>query len=138
MVYPSEEVPPITAKHSCSLGATKTTQALPTVTSQPQRGTDKQVDPPREGSTKDQPPNPHGAGRLLSSKYRRIGVPIRHSPSRRISKVCALSQVEARFWNPKIVFTRSTNTSPVQKWSKTRIITPQYLIVFGAYTNICY
>ena len=33
MVYPSEEVPPITAKHSCSLGATKTTQALPTLTS---------------------------------------------------------------------------------------------------------
>ena len=56
-------------------------------------------------------------------KYRRIGVPMRHSPSRRISKVCALSRVEAWFWNPKIVFTRSTDTSPVRKWSNTKVNT---------------
>ena len=44
-------------------------------------------------------------------------VPIWHLPSRWISKFCALSRVEARFWNPRFVFTRSRNTSLVGKWS---------------------
>ena len=61
-------------------------------------------------------------GRIgVKTKYRRIRVLIRHSPSRRISRVCALNQVEAQFWNPKIVFTPSANTSPVRKWLNTKL-----------------
>ena len=59
----------------------------------------------------------------IGTIFWRSGVPTRDSLSRRILKVCALSWVEARFWNHKIVFTRSTNTSPVQKWSNTKVNT---------------
>ena len=59
----------------------------------------------------------------LPCKFRRSGVPTQDSFSRRILKVCVLSRVEARFWNPKIVFIRSMNTSPVPKWLNTKVST---------------
>ena len=57
----------------------------------------------------------------LHTKFRRIGVPTRYSFSRRILKVCNLGQVEARYWKPKIVFSRSTNTSLVRPCSNINV-----------------
>ena len=51
--------------------------------------------------------------KLLPTKFRRSRVPTQDSLLRLILKVSALSWVKARFWNRKIVFSRSTNTSPV-------------------------
>ena len=48
------------------------------------------------------------------TKFRRIRVPTRDSFSRWILKVCKLGRGEAQYWKPKIVFSGSTNTSPVQ------------------------
>ena len=42
-----------------------------------------------------------------------MGVPTRDSCLRRILKACNLGRVEAQYLKPKIVFSRSTNTSPV-------------------------
>ena len=55
-------------------------------------------------------------GNCLYGKFLRIGVPTQYSFSRRILKVCNLnlSRVQARYLKPKIVFSRSTNTSPVR------------------------
>ena len=61
--------------------------------------------------------------KLLFSKFRRIGVPTRDSFSRRILKACNLGRVEARYLKPKIVFSRSTNTSPVRNRSNTIVHT---------------
>ena len=63
------------------------------------------------------------------SKFRQSGVPTRDSLSRRILKVCALSRVKAWFWNRKIVFSRSMNTSPVRTRSNT-IVHTRILIHF--------
>ena len=41
------------------------------------------------------------------------------------------SQVEALFWNPKIVFAWSTNTSPVWKWSNTKVNTTRLSSFFS-------
>ena len=46
-------------------------------------------------------------------KFRQIGVLTRDSFSSWVLKVCNLGRVEARYWKPKIVFSQSTNTSPV-------------------------
>ena len=59
------------------------------------------------------------------NKFRRIGVPTQDSFSCGVVKVCNLSRVEARYWKPKIVFSCSTNTSPVRTRSnicKSRIL----------------
>ena len=63
----------------------------------------------------------------LNTKFRRIGVPTRDSFSRRILKASNLGRVEARYLKPKIVFSRSTNTSPVRNRSNT-IVHTQILI----------
>ena len=47
------------------------------------------------------------------TKFRRIGVPTRDSFSRQILKASNPGRVEARYLKSKIVFSRSTNTSPV-------------------------
>ena len=59
----------------------------------------------------------------IIGKFWQSGVPTPNLLSRQILKVCALSRVEAWFWNPKIMFTRRTNTSPVQKWLNTKVNT---------------
>ena len=61
------------------------------------------------------------------TKFWRIRVPTRDSFSSRVLKVCNLSRVEARYWKPKIVFSRSTNTSPVPTRSNI-IVDTQILI----------
>ena len=50
----------------------------------------------------------------LRGKFRRIGVPTRDLFLSRVLKVCNLGQVEAQYWKPKIMFSLSTNTSPVR------------------------
>ena len=65
--------------------------------------------------------------RFPNSKFQWIGVPTRDSFSRRILKASNLGRVEARYLKPKIVFSQSTNTSPVQNGSNT-IIHTQILI----------
>ena len=57
--------------------------------------------------------------RHLISKFRLIGVPTRDSFSSRVLKVCNLSRVEAQYLKTKIVFSRSTITSPVRTRSFT-------------------
>ena len=57
----------------------------------------------------------------IITKFRRMGVPTRDSFLSRVLKVGNLSQVEAQYWKPKIVFSQSTNTSPVQTRSNIRI-----------------
>ena len=49
----------------------------------------------------------------IYTKFRRIGVPTLDLFSSRILKVCNLSRGKAQYGKPKIVFSRSTNTSPV-------------------------
>ena len=56
----------------------------------------------------------HFRAQIIETKFWQIGVPTRVSFSSRVIKVCNLSQVEALYWNPKIVFSRSTITSPVR------------------------
>ena len=56
--------------------------------------------------------------KTISTKFWQIGVPTRDSFSSCLFKVCNLGRVEARYWKPKIVFSRSTNTSPVRtRWN---------------------
>ena len=50
----------------------------------------------------------------VTIKFRRSGVPTRDSFSRRILKASNLGRVEAWYLKPKIVFSRSTNTSSVR------------------------
>ena len=61
------------------------------------------------------------------SKFWQIRVPTRDLLSRRILKVCNLGRVEAWYSKPKIVFSRSTNTSPVRTHSNI-IVHTQILI----------
>ena len=56
---------------------------------------------------------------LTEIKFRRIGVPTQDSFSRRILKTSNLGRVEAQYLKQKIVFSRSTNTSPVGNRSNT-------------------
>ena len=51
---------------------------------------------------------------LLATKFRQIGVPTRDLFLSRVLKVCNLGRVEAPYWKPKIVLSRSTNTSPIR------------------------
>ena len=52
--------------------------------------------------------------RNILTKLRQIGIPTRDSFSRRILKACNIGWVEALYLKPKIVFSRSTNASPVR------------------------
>ena len=62
------------------------------------------------------------------TKFWQSGIPTRDSSSRRILKVCILGRVEARFWKPKIVISRSTITSPV--WTRSNIIIHTRILIF--------
>ena len=54
---------------------------------------------------------------MVPYKFRRIRVPTPDLFSSRVLKVCNPSRVKARYWKPKIVYCRNTNTSPVQTGS---------------------
>ena len=63
----------------------------------------------------------------MRNKFWRIRVPTLDSFSSRVLKVCNLSRVEARYLKPKIVFSRSTITSPVRTCSNiARIVKAEF------------
>ena len=63
----------------------------------------------------------------MHCKFRQIGVLIQYSFSRQILKVCNLGRIKAWYWKPKIVFSWSTNTSPVRTLSN--IIVHSWILI---------
>ena len=73
--------------------------------------------------------------RLVETKFRQSGVPTWDWFSRRILKVCVLGQVEARYWNPKIVFRQRTNTRTVRTCSNITVHTCESIDGCNSFMN---
>ena len=72
---------------------------------------------------------------MTATKFRQIGVPNRDLFSRRILKACNLGRVEARYLKPEIVFSWSTNTSPVRNSLNTIVYTQILICVMTIFSQ---
>ena len=59
----------------------------------------------------------------LHYKFRQSGVPIQSSSLRRIINLWCLSWIKARYWYPKFVLTRMSNSPLVWSYSNTTMLT---------------